>query len=256
MSLRTTFGTAARRGRLDLDLSQQELAKAVSIHRGHLANIEAGRVNVSVDQMSRIADALGLRLELVVHPPRFVSVRPHHDTVHAWCSGYVTRRLTAAEWLVAREVDVSEGQVHGWIDLAAFDPRTATLVLIEIKSRLDDFGAAERQIGWYERHGSEAARRLGWRPRHQASWLLALASDEIELALRRASEAVDHAFPGRSDAIQRTIAGEGAPARRALALIDPASRRRAWLLRTRLDGRRSAAPYRGYADAADRAAAR
>jgi hypothetical protein len=39
---------------------------------------------------------------------------------------------------------------------------------------------------------------------------------------------------------------------RGLALCDPASRRREWLIRTRLDGRRSELPYRDYADAARR----
>jgi hypothetical protein len=35
-------------------------------------------------------------------------------------------------------------------------------------------------------------------------------------------------------------------------LVDPISRRRAWLWRTRLDGRRSTPPYRDYRDAARR----
>ena len=33
-----------------------------------------------------------------------------------------------------------------------------------------------------------------------------------------------------------------------LAMIDPSSRRREWLIRTTVDGRRSAAPYVDYAD--------
>jgi hypothetical protein len=47
------------------------------------------------------------------------------------------------------------------------------------------------------------------------------------------------------------VAGE-AWGGRGLALIDPSSRRRAWLIRTRLDGRRSPAPFADYADAARR----
>jgi hypothetical protein len=39
---------------------------------------------------------------------------------------------------------------------------------------------------------------------------------------------------------------------RGLALVDPTSRRRDWLLPTRSDGRRSSLPYRDYADAARR----
>jgi hypothetical protein len=38
----------------------------------------------------------------------------------------------------------------------------------------------------------------------------------------------------------------------SLAMIDPSSRRREWLIRTAVDGRRSAAPYADYADFIDR----
>jgi hypothetical protein len=41
---------------------------------------------------------------------------------------------------------------------------------------------------------------------------------------------------------------------RGLALIDPTSRRRDWLLPSRSDGRRTRAPYMDYADAARRLA--
>jgi hypothetical protein len=45
---------------------------------------------------------------------------------------------------------------------------------------------------------------------------------------------------------------ERIPVGRGLALVDPSSRRRDWLIRTSVDGRRSPASYRGYADFLDR----
>lgn len=74
-----------------------------------------------------------------------------HDTVHAICSGYVDRRLHRAGWTVAREVEIVHGRSHGWIDLLAFEPTTRTLVVIEVKTRLDDIGGLERQAAWYVR---------------------------------------------------------------------------------------------------------
>jgi len=209
-------------------------------------------VNLTVDAMSRIADALGQRLELLVHPPKFVSNLHSHDIVHAWCSGYVTRRLLSAGWLVEREVEVSDRFARGWIDILALQPVAATLVIIEIKTRLDDFGAMERQLGWYERHSAAAAARLRWRPASTTAWLLGLASDEVDEAVRRNRDAVQLSFTGRADEILRSAGGTPASVRRAIALIDPASRRRNWLIRTRLDGRRSALPYHDYANAAGR----
>lgn len=252
MSIRVVFGAACREARVQLDQSQQDLADALGIHRGHLANIEAGRTNISVDLMDRIANTLGQRLELIVHPPRLISVRRAHDSVHAWCSGYTSRRLSGAGWLIAREVDVSAGGIRGWIDILAFDPRSGALVIVEIKTRLDDLGGAERQLGWYERNAIGAANRLGWRPRRVVVWLIVLASDEVDRSLVTNRDAIGQAFAGRAPEMLATLAGSEPTARRGIAMIDPASRRIQWLIRTRLDGRRSAAPYRDYGDAVQR----
>jgi hypothetical protein len=58
----------------------------------------------------------------------------------------VQRRLEAAGWLVVREVRIESGRYLGWIDLLAFDPVTKTLLVIEIKTRLDDLGDLERTL--------------------------------------------------------------------------------------------------------------
>ena len=48
--------------------------------------------------------------------------------------------------------------------MLAFDPATGILVVIEVKTRLDDLGAIERQMGWYERSAFGVARV--WTGRH------------------------------------------------------------------------------------------
>ena len=68
-----------------------------------------------------------------------------------------------------REVEVVHGRSHGWIDLLAFDPRTGRLV-VEIKTRLDDVGAIERQLGWYRRMAPAIARAQGWEVRQTTGW--------------------------------------------------------------------------------------
>jgi transcriptional regulator with XRE-family HTH domain len=237
---------------VSLDLTQEQLADAVGLHRGHLANIEAGRANISADLMETLAEALGQRLELVVHPPTFIADRRSHDTVHAWCSGYVARRMLSDGWRVAREVDAAMGQVRGWIDLLAFHPARRILLIIEIKTRLDDLGGLERQVGWYERRAAEVAARHGWRARRVATWVVVLASDEIDRIAATNREVLSQAFPGRAGEMLAVLTGADPTVGRSLAMVDPAGRRRRWLLPTRLDGRRSGAPYRDYADAARR----
>jgi HTH-type transcriptional regulator / antitoxin HipB len=248
MSIRRDFGRVCRNTRLRLDLSQQSVADSVGISRGYLARVEAGRANPSLALMERLGEALGLQIELSAIPPIFLSEGRPHDIVHARCSGALDRRLRSNDWVVAREVDVSEGRIHGWIDLLAFHPRSGSLLIIEIKTRLDDIGATERQVAWYERHAAAAARRLGWQPRHTAAWLIALWSGEVDQAMATNREAFAQ-FPDRAGHMLAVIRGEAA-AERGLALIDPASHRSDWLVRTRLDGRRSRPPYDGYASAA------
>lgn len=248
--LRATFGSACRDTRVRLDLTQQQVADRAGVSRSYVAKVELGQANPPLDRVEAIANALGLELDL--RPPLFMKNRLQRDVVHAHCSGYIARRLVSAGWQMAREIEVRHGRSHGWIDLLAFDPRTGVLLIIEVKTRLDDLGAIERQLAWYERSGWAIARDLGWEPRRVASWLLLLCSEEVERAIRTNRRTLDLSFPRRAqemlsdlDASNLTPAGA-----RGLALVDPTSRRRAWLIRSRVDGRRSSAAFTDYADAA------
>lgn len=251
--LRVTFARLCLDTRTMLDITQQALADAVGVSRPYIAAIEAGRANPSLDLVVRVADRLGIELEFAARQP-LVIPRPQHDLVHARCSGYIDRRLRGAGWEVRREVEVTHGRSHGWIDLLAFDPRTGTLLVVEVKTRIDDLGAIERQLGWYERSARGLAQDLGWRPDRLASWLIALASDEVDVAIRANSDAFAAGFPMRATDMGSVVGGHlvTVVSGRGLALIDPSSRRREWLVKSRSDGRRTRAPYRDYADAARR----
>jgi transcriptional regulator with XRE-family HTH domain len=253
VDLERQFGRSARVARLALDVTQQSVADAAGISRSFLARIEGGRGNPSLRVVERIADALGQRVELSVTLPVFLATPIHRDLVHARCVAAIGRRLTAAGWLITREVDVSDGRFHGWIDLLAYHPVTRTLLVIEVKAQLLDIGAMQRQVGWYERRALAAGRSQGWTPRSSMTWLVGLASDELDRAINAERDLFAVEFPGRAADMLRVVAGS--PGRgRAVALVDPASKRRDWLIRTRCDGRRTALPYRDYADAARRPA--
>jgi transcriptional regulator with XRE-family HTH domain len=234
--LRATFGAACRDVRRSLDVSLRDVADLVRISPSYLARIERGIANPTVETMLEVATALGMTLAPTIlgRPP----VAERGDRVHARCSGYVARRLRRAGWQVLREVPVIDGRYRGWIDLLAFDPGSGTLLIVEIKTRLHDLGAIERQTGWYEQHAVRIARDRGW----------FVGSDENERVITRDREIFDDAFPVRSAHLDATLP---TPAR-GLAMIDPSSRRAEWLLRPMADGRRTRSPYRDYADAAAR----
>ncbi|MGK2852035.1 MAG: helix-turn-helix domain-containing protein [Candidatus Limnocylindrales bacterium] len=259
---RVTLARLCRDGRLALGWSQQALATRMGVSRSYITAIERSRANPSLEVVVRLATTLGFEIDLMAQRPIVVGDRRQRDAVHARCSGYVDRRLTADGWETAREVELIEGRWRGWIDLLAFDRRTGTLLVIEIKTRIDDVGALERQIGWYERSARRIARTRGWNVRRVLTWLLVLASDEVEASLVANRDVMARAFPGRADVMTAVVTGDGASAgagasspARCLAAIDPSRRRRIWLLPTRLDRRRGATPYRDYRDAAERVGA-
>jgi transcriptional regulator with XRE-family HTH domain len=231
--------------------SQRTLAARSGLSQGYISRIERNRCpEVSIDTIDRLLAAMGAQLLLDVRPP-FIANPRQRDIVHATCSAYVVRRLRRSGWQVAAEVEVGSDRSRGWIDVLAWQPGTGLLLVIEIKTELRDLGAIERSLGWYEREAWAAARRLGWRPRRVVGCLLLLMSDDVDGRILDNREALAQRFPLRSGDIGEIVATgnlarAGPP--RGIALLDPRSRRVRWLRPARVDGRRTAAPYRDYAD--------
>jgi transcriptional regulator with XRE-family HTH domain len=224
-----------------LDITQAEVADAIGVSRAHIASIESGRADPSLDLVHRIGSALGVELQLIGRRPVLLNGPTQRDDVHAWCSGYAGRRLLGFAPDVRREVTIVRGRTY--------DPRRRLLLVVEIKTSIDDLGSIERQLDRYEREAPYMARGFGWRPRQTVGWVLALASADVDEALRRNRDAVDRAFPARAQDLARLLAGQEEITERGLALVDPRNRRQRWLIPTRLDGRRAPAPYLGVADA-------
>jgi hypothetical protein len=148
------------------------------------------------------------------------------------------------------EVEVGGDRSRGWIDVLAYHPATGWLLVIEIKTEIHDLGAIERSLGWYERDAIIAARRLGWRPTHTIGCLLLLATAANDARASANHVPIRVEFPTRARELAGLIkAGSGErPLGRAVAMIDPLSRRTDWLRPLRQDGRRQPAPYMDYAD--------
>ena len=61
-------GHEIRRARQAAGLTQTELAKRLDLTIPYVSNVEAGRVNLTVGQLARFADALGSDLQLHLPP--------------------------------------------------------------------------------------------------------------------------------------------------------------------------------------------
>jgi transcriptional regulator with XRE-family HTH domain len=59
---RLNFAQEMRRHRLEQGLSQESLAEKTGLHRTYIGSVERGERNICIDNMQRIAEALGVEL--------------------------------------------------------------------------------------------------------------------------------------------------------------------------------------------------
>ena len=124
--------------------------------------------------------------------------------------------------------------------------------MIEVKTELDDVGRVFRSLGWYARMSRDAARASVWRPVRIVPALIALATRETDGRVAANADLIRTALPGRVASLAAWIDEPTVAAPEpSLALIDPLSRRRAWLRRPRASGGRAVAPYADYRGAAE-----
>jgi transcriptional regulator with XRE-family HTH domain len=239
------LASAIRKTRLEFGWTQRELAARLKTNIGAVQRLERAQPHVDSQLATAAARLLGLRLSLDADPIGLAGRREQRDAIHAHCCGYVIGRLTRHGWLARSEVEIGEGRFRGWIDILAFRPADRALLVIEVKTALDDLGRTLRSLGWYVRSSREASRALGWRPRSIVPILLCLATVETDGRLAAAAQLLEAELPGRSTTLSAWLADPAAPTPApSVALIDPRRRRSAWLIGRRSDGRRGPLPYR------------
>lgn len=238
---------AVRETRLAVGWSQKELARRTGVSQTKISRFESRRIaSVTLAEAGRLLDALGILAEFTLRPPFVARITSQRDPAHARSVAYVARRLTRLGWQVRLEVEIEGERSHGWIDVLAFEPVRRAMLVCEIKTALPDFGAAQRQLAWYARAATDVARREGWPVRSAAAALLVLATTENDARLFENRDLVDEAFSGRAADMDRWLSTGVSVPGRVVALVDPRSRRRRWLIPTRLDGRRHELRYASY----------
>jgi transcriptional regulator with XRE-family HTH domain len=75
MDGRAVFGANLRRARLHLGLTQEQLAERAALHWTYVGSVERGERNVSVDNICRLAWALGHEVSELLSPPEARSAK-------------------------------------------------------------------------------------------------------------------------------------------------------------------------------------
>ncbi len=63
---RFTFGSAVRRERENLGLSQEDFAERANVHRTYISSIELGKVSAGIEVANHLASALRLGLSELI----------------------------------------------------------------------------------------------------------------------------------------------------------------------------------------------
>ncbi len=239
--------------RHEMGIGQRTVAARANVPQSSVSAVETGSADrLALDTSLRILEALGVDVRVQLDGPVVRGRRRRRDAVHAWTAGRVGERLRRAGWEVVDEVDVGSGRYRGYIDLLAHRRSDGSVLVIEVKTEIRDLGAIIRTLRWYAEEAPSAARRLGWRVRRIVVALVALDSRAVDVELQMTADAARRAFPGDPLVLGTWLTDPTAraPTDLTVGFVDPASRRRVWMRRGRFHGRRTAATYIDYRDAA------
>lgn len=71
--MQVRLGRVIRDRRRNLGYSQESFAEVVNLHRTYVGSVERGERNISLQNLVRIADALGVRLSTLIEEAEMAS---------------------------------------------------------------------------------------------------------------------------------------------------------------------------------------
>lgn len=196
------FGRLVKLARIRRTWRQIDLAQRAGVSRTMVSRIERGHLgSTPLDVIRSVAAQLEIRVEVVARA-RALDIDRVMNGRHAALAEHVVAWLSALPGWVARpEVSYSEYGERGVIDVLAWHAASRTLLVIEIKTELVDFGELLGKLDMKERLADRIARRFGWRA---ASVGVALLVADSMTNRRRAaahSALLDSALPADGRAL-------------------------------------------------------
>ncbi|MHB8459700.1 MAG: helix-turn-helix domain-containing protein [Candidatus Limnocylindrales bacterium] len=206
------FGAAIRALRRRRRWRQVDLAAAAGTSQPVISLIEVGRLDgTRVSTVRAVAAALDATIAMELRW-RGAATDRLLDERHAQLNGSLAAMLTRHDWLVEPEVSYSRFGERGSIDLLAWHVRTASLLVVEVKSELVSVEATLRKLDEKARLGASVARDRGRAGVGTVSRLLALPSTTTSRRhLARHAALMDRALPDRGNAVRSWLRHPNGP---------------------------------------------
>lgn len=181
------MGEDLHRLRLDAGVSLATLAELVDVDPSHLARIEKGTSQPSLDVLERSAVALGADLGIRL----FGGTGPRiHDRFQApMLEAFI--KVLHPRWV--RELEVSAARGRGFIDLVLADRLTPAVVAVESQSEIQRF---EQQVRWAAEKADALTDRYEGRPVSQL--LLLRSTVATRQVAQTLAESFRAAYPART----------------------------------------------------------
>jgi len=196
------LGQGLRALRLRVGWRQLDVALKVGLSHGTISNIERGRVDqVSMDTLRRVANAYGADVDIRIRW-RGEQLDRLLDAGHVRLVSAVASQLTAAGWLVAVETTFSIWGERGSIDILAYHPEIAALLVVEVKTVVPDFQAMISALDRKARLAPEIAAARGWNASRASRLLVIEDGSTSRDRIRRVAPAATAALPARGTEVR------------------------------------------------------
>lgn len=182
---------------------QVDLAARARVSQQAVSLVETGRCRqLSVTTLDRMLAALEAELEITVRW-RGGELDKVLDAGHATLEGLLAEQLVRDGWLVELEVTYGIGGDRGSIDLLAFHPDRAALVVAEIKTDVTSADGTLRRHDEKVRLAATIAReRFGWVAASVSRLLILPDASTPRRRVRALTGLFDRVYPARGPAVR------------------------------------------------------